>query len=311
MPPTSPTAANASGRVLIGTASWTDKSLIASGAFYPAEAATAEDRLRYYADQFPIVEVDSTYYFPPTQHNAAVWAERTPAHFTFHIKAYSLLTRHPTRPDSLQADLRDAVPEATLGKPFLYASHLPPEVLDTVWSRFADALMPLHSAGKLGAVHFQFPQWFLPGRQSRDHILECAQRLPDYQVAVEFRNAAWMNERNQQPTLALLRDHHIAYTSVDMPQGFRSSLPPIAVATTPELAYVRFHGRNAAQWEAKHATATPRFAYRYSQEELAPWVPKLRALATEAREVHVLMNNCYRDYAVTNARELSCLLAEE
>lgn len=300
-----------SGRVLIGTASWTDKTLIASKAFYPPEATTPEDRLRYYAEHFPIVEVDSTYYFPPTERNAAVWVERTPARFTFHIKAYSLLTRHPTRPESLAEDLRAGLAEGSRSKPFLYASHLPAQVLDAVWSRFAEALMPLHSAGKLGVVHFQFPQWFLPGKESRDYILECVQRLPDYQVAVEFRNAAWMNERNQPATFALLRDHHIPYTSVDMPQGFRSSLPPVAVATTPELAYVRFHGRNAAQWEAKHTTATPRFAYRYSEEELAAWVPKLRALAAETREVHVLMNNCYRDYAVTNARQLSSLLTEE
>ena len=297
--------------MLIGTASWTDKTLIASKGFYPAEASKPEDRLRYYASQFPIVEVDSTYYFPPTERNALLWAERTPVDFTFHVKAYSLLTQHPTRPDSLAEDLRGRVPEESRGRKMLYPSHLPGEVVDEVWRRFAEALMPLHSAGKLGVVHFQYPEWFLPGRESRSYLQECVQRLPDYQVAVEFRNAAWMNERNQERTLALLRDLHIPYTSVDMPQGFRSSLPPIAAATTRELAYVRFHGRNVANWEGKHATATPRFAYLYSPEELAEWVPRLRVLASEAKEVHVLMNNCYRDYAVTNARQLFTLLAEE
>src|SRR5919109_3318372 len=100
----------AEATVRIGTASWTDPTMVAPGVFYPPDATNAEDRLRYYADQFPIVEVDSTYYFPPTLKNAALWAERTPTHFTFHVKAYSLLTEHPTRPASLFEDLQEAVP---------------------------------------------------------------------------------------------------------------------------------------------------------------------------------------------------------
>jgi len=297
--------------VLIGTASWTDKTLVSSGAFYPPEAKKPEDRLRFYASRFPVVEVDSTYYYPPTERNAALWSERTPADFTFDIKAYSLLTKHPTRPDSLAEDLRAEVPPEGRDKPFLYASHLPDHVVDEVWRRFAEALMPLHSAGKLGAVHFQFPEWFLPGRENRSYILEAVERLPDYQVAVEFRNAAWMNERNADRTLGFLRDHNIPYTSVDMPQGFVSSLPPLAAVTTPKLAYVRFHGRNVEQWKGKHDTATPRFAYLYSEDELREWVPKIRDLASQANEVHVLMNNCYRDYAVVNARQLGDLLTDE
>jgi uncharacterized protein YecE (DUF72 family) len=297
--------------ILVGTASWTDKTLVKEGTFYPKEARSAEDRLRWYAGRFPIVEVDSTYYFPPTLKNAALWAERTPVQFTFHVKAYSLLTDHPTRPASLFEDLRGAVPEEHRGKRFLYASQLPKEVVDEVWRRFAEALMPLHSAGKLGVVHLQFPEWFVPGAAARERILESKERLPDYGIAVEFRNSLWMNERNQDRTLAFLSEHAIPYTSVDMPQGFRSSLPPVAAGTSPDLAYVRFHGRNTQNWNAKAETATPRFAYRYSEEELREWVPKIRQLAAGSREVHVLMNNCYRDYAVTNARQLAGLLLEE
>ncbi|GAC1364619.1 MAG: DUF72 domain-containing protein [Actinomycetota bacterium] len=299
------------GRVLVGTASWTDKTLVASGGFYPPDKKSAEERLRFYSEQVPIVEVDSTYYFPPSERNAALWSQRSPAHFTFHIKAYSLLTRHPTPPDSQAEALREAIPATERGKRFLYASHLPQNLLDECWRRFAQALMPLHSAGKLGVVHFQFPEWFLPGSASRDYLLECAQRLADYQVAVEFRNAAWMSDRNQERTLGFLTEHRIPYTSVDMPQGFRSSLPPVAAVTSPDLAYVRFHGRNVEQWQGKHDIATPRFAYLYSEEELASWVPRIHALAAQAKEVHVLMNNCYRDYAVINARQLSSLLVQE
>ena len=76
--------------ILIGTASWTDKSLIASGRFYPAKCNSPEERLRYYASQFPIVEIDSSYCGIPTESNARLWVERTPAEFVFNIKAYRL-----------------------------------------------------------------------------------------------------------------------------------------------------------------------------------------------------------------------------
>lgn len=296
------------GKALFGTASWTDKTLIESGAFYPKGATSAEARLRFYAENFPIVEVDATYYYPPTERNAALWVQRTPNHFTFHIKAYSLLTQHPTRPNSLPRDLHPSIPQEHQGKRFLYLNHLPIDAIDEVWSRFAKALMPLHSAGKLGVAHFQFPEWFIPGTESRNYIVECRDRLPDYQIAVEFRNGLWLNERNLQRTLDFLEDHEAVFTSVDMPQGFRSSLPPIAATTHKNLSYVRFHGRNAENWEKSGDSATPRFAYLYSAEELKEWVPKIRNLTEEAREVHVLMNNCYRDYAVQNARQLADML---
>lgn len=283
--------------------------MVTSGRFYPKNFNTAEARLRYYARHFPIVEVDSTYYFPPSDRNVLAWINRTPAHFTFHIKAYSLLTKHPTRPNSLAPELREMVPEQHKGKKSIYANHLPQQLIDEVWKRFSDALMPLHSSGKLGVVHCQFPQWFLPGAESRDYIIEAQHRLPDFRIAVEFRNAHWLNEKNIERTLEFLESNKIPLTCVDMPQGFPSSLPPVALATSPDLAYVRFHGRNSQEWDKPHKTATPRFAYKYSDQELAEWVPKLNKLARETKQVHVLMNNCYRDYAVTNAKELEKLLS--
>lgn len=297
-----------SGNILIGTASWTDKTLIESGRFYPKETNDAESRLRYYSENFPIVEVDSTYYYPPSEKAVDAWVNRTPDDFTFHIKAYSLLTKHPTRPNSLAPDLREMATERK-GK-FLYANHLPDEAMDEVWRRFAASLMPLHSTGKLGVIHFQYPEWFLPGTESRNYIVECQERLHNYRIAVEFRNHLWLEERNLERTLDFLRSHDIPLTSVDMPQGFRSSMPPIAAATAKDLSYVRFHGRNTEQWDKPQEIATPRFAYKYTQEELVPWVPKLKELASQAKEVHVLMNNCYQDYAVQNARDLGELLED-
>jgi len=298
------------GRILIGTASWTDPTLVKEGNFYPPDAKSAEARLRFYAEQFPIVEVDSTYYFPPSEKNSVLWIERTPKDFTFNVKAYSLLTNHPTKRESLYKDLLSEVPEEVAAKPNLYRAQLPDAVVDEVWQRFHDALMPLHSAGKLGAVLFQFPQWFVIGRRNKDYILESAERLKDFRIAVEFRHKSWLEERNAEETLSFLEEHDLPFVAVDMPQGFDSSVPPIAAATAKDLAMVRFHGRDPEVWAKRNVSASERFRYDYSKAELQEWVPKIREVSEQARETHVLMNNCYRDYAVNSARQLGDLLEE-
>ena len=294
--------------VLIGISSWTEPTLVKAGTFYPKEARSAEDRLKFYASQFPIVEVDSSYYFPPSERNSALWIERTPKDFVFNIKAYSLLTNHPTKTDSLYKEIRESLPDDVAGKRTVYREKLPREAVDEIWQRFADALMPLHSAGKLGAVLFQFPQWFVIGAKSKEYIVECAERLPDFRIAVEFRQKLWLEDRNVEETLSFLERYNIPLVCVDMPQGFDSSLPPIAAATAKDLAMVRFHGRNKDVWEKKTRTAAERFEYEYSSRELRSWVPKVEELAGQARETHVVFNNCYRDYAVNNARQLGSLL---
>ena len=112
------------GSILIGTSSWTDPTLIKDGNFYPPGTNTAEGRLKFYASRFPLVEVDSTYYFPPSEKNSVLWIERTPPEFTFNIKAYSLLTNHPTKRDSLYKDLQDSAPA---DKKNVYREQLPDE----------------------------------------------------------------------------------------------------------------------------------------------------------------------------------------
>ena len=96
--------------VLTGSCAWTERTLVEEADWYPQRTMPAEDRLRYYASQFPLTEVDSTYYAPPAERQVALWAERTPAGFRFDVKAYSLLTGHPTRPQSLWRDLRESLP---------------------------------------------------------------------------------------------------------------------------------------------------------------------------------------------------------
>jgi uncharacterized protein YecE (DUF72 family) len=295
------------GQILVGTASWTDKTLLASG-WYPPDVTSAEDRLRFYAENFPLVEVDSTYYTPPNERNSELWAARTPEYFRFNVKAFSLLTQHPTRPDALYKDLRGRLGKEAESKKNVYPKDLDPEVIDEVWERFLSALEPLHDAGKLGAVLFQFPQWFTIRRSNKDYLLECKERAAPYRICVEFRSATWFSdEETTEETLDFLRSYGLPYVVVDMPQGHASSVPPVVAATAKDLAVVRFHG-HSAKWNSRDIYE--RFGYLYSEEELKPWAPKLRELATQTQETHVLLNNCYRNYAQTNARQLAGLLQD-
>jgi uncharacterized protein YecE (DUF72 family) len=301
------------GEILLGTAGWTDRSLIASG-WYPADANNPEKRLRFYARQFPLVEVDATYYALPAEQTARAWAERTPAGFTFNIKAFSLFTQHPTPVRALPADLREAAGQA--GKDRVYLKDVDPALAEQAWERFLAALEPLRTAGqpgagqpgagqvgagKLGAILLQFPPWFPISRANKDYILACAQRAAPRRVCVEFRNHTWMTDDNQQETLRFLADHRLPYVCVDMPQGYPSSIPPVLAATS-DLAVVRMHG-HSDKWTSKEIAE--RFGYRYSAVELDEWAPKIGGLAAEADTTHVVFNNCYSDYAQVNARQLA------
>ncbi|MFC0033226.1 DUF72 domain-containing protein [Micromonospora chaiyaphumensis] len=286
------------GDIKVGTASWTDRTLLDSG-WYPASADTPEKRLSYYARQFPLVEVDATYYSPPAERTARLWAERTPPGFTFNVKAFSMLTGHPTRVSALYKDLR---PDTE--KKNLYPDDLPPQAYEEVWTRFLSALDPLVEAGKLGAVLFQFPPWFTIRRDNKQYLIEVARRCAPLRPVFEFRHASWFDGDNAEETLGFLQEHELPFVCVDMPQGHKSSVPPV-LAATADLAVVRFHG-HSDKWTSKDIHE--KFGYDYSTRELRDWAPKLRELAGEAEHTHVLMNNCYRDYAQRNATTLAGLL---
>ncbi|MFI6329913.1 DUF72 domain-containing protein [Micromonospora chersina] len=286
------------GDIKVGTASWTDPTLLDSG-WYPATADTPEKRLSYYARQFPLVEVDATYYSPPAERTARLWVERTPPGFTFNVKAFSLLTGHPTRVSALYKDLR---PETE--KKNVYPDDLPPQAYEEVWTRFLSALDPLVEAGKLGAILFQFPPWFTIRRDNKQYLLEVARRCDPLRPVFEFRHASWFDGDNAEETLGFLRQHELPFVCVDMPQGHKSSVPPV-LAATADLAVVRFHG-HSDKWTSKDIHE--KFGYDYSKRELRDWAPKLRELAGEAERTHVLMNNCYRDYAQRNGQQLQTLL---
>jgi uncharacterized protein YecE (DUF72 family) len=294
-------------KIKIGTCSWTDPTLTETTLFYPDTKMSAEERLAFYAEHFPIVEVDSTYYAPPSERVAGLWVERTPPHFTFDIKAFRLLTQHPTPPKSLWKDFREKLPVDMAEKRNIYMRDLPRELQAEATQAFRDALMPLHSAGKLGVVLFQLPPYVYPTRGSFGYLKWAAEQLSDFQLAVEFRNGRWLDEENMSDTLDFLERHGLAYVCVDEPQGFNSSVPPVVGVTAP-VAEVRFHGRNAENWEKKGITAAERFRYDYSEEELKEWVPRFEELSEQAETVHALMNNCYADYGILSARRLGGML---
>jgi len=270
--------------IQVGISSWTEPTLIKSGAFYPSEATTAEERLRFYASKFPIVEVDSTFYAIPNAKTAGLWVERTPKDFVFHAKAYALLTQHPTPAARLPKDLREKVPDASAN---VYFKDLGPKDKEVVWDRFREGLQPLHDAGKLGAVLFQFPKWFLPSPSSYRFMEDLREWLPDFRIAIEFRQVGWMKEARRDRVLGFLKDRGFSYVVVDEPQGFPSSVPPVVAATAP-LAMVRFHGHNRENWERKGISAAEKFRYLYQPTELQPWVPSLRELAQDATEVELV-----------------------
>jgi uncharacterized protein YecE (DUF72 family) len=296
------------GNIYYGTSSWTDKTLLASKRFYPSNARSAEDRLRYYAERFPLVEVDSTYYALTSESNAELWVERTPDHFVFNVKAFALLTQHPVNVRSLPGPVKEELPKSALDKARLYPKDFPERASELVWSMFASAIEPLKRAGKLGAVLFQFPRWFVRSRKGFDYLRELAERV-SYPIAVEFRGGGWMDEEKRESTLAQLEELEMAYVVVDEPQGFKSSVPPVVACTSPELAVVRFHGRNAETWEKPGISAAERFRYLYSDDELREWVKPARELAGQAKQVQILMNNCYEDYGVRNAAQIARLLS--
>lgn len=293
--------------IRIGTASWTDKTLIACGRFYPRGAGTAEGRLRHYASVFPLVELDSSYYAIPSAANAARWAERTPDGFTMNVKAFRLFTGHQTPVNVLHADIRAALGPAAPST-FFYKD-MPPELRGELWRRFIEALVPLKAAGRLGLVHFQFAPWVRDGTAARAHVAHCVERLQGHDVSVEFRHASWFAEPRRDATLAFERELGVAHTVVDEPQGFDNSVPAVWETTHPRFALVRLHGRNAATWNIRgEVAASDRFNYDYPDDELQGLAMPIRQLSQKAAFTHVIFNNNMEDQGQRNALTLMGIL---
>ncbi|MFZ5813875.1 MAG: DUF72 domain-containing protein [Bacillota bacterium] len=265
--------------IRVGTCAWSDHE-----EYFPKGLPPTE-RLAYYAKHFSIVEVDSSFYHlqPPKWY--ASWAAKTPPSFVFNVKAYGAMTRHHRQPRPGEEDIRE------------------------VFKRFAASVEPLREAGKLRALHFQFPPWFTCTPESREWVHFCREFFAQDLVAVEFRHNSWFLGRNREETLRFLTQIRAVNVVCDEPQVGSGTVPAVVAVTDPRLAIVRFHGRNAQTWYIKAEKTAQRFDYLYSKQELAEWVAPIRQeLAAAAEEVHLLMNNNRSNYAVRNALDLMELL---
>lgn len=236
------------------------------GHFYP-EKIQKGDMLRYYAERFSTVEVNSSFYAIPPPSAFIRMSEKTPSTFEFVVKACKELTHSP-------------------------------EVEASAFRQFTAAIGPLVQEGKLGCVLAQYPWSFKKQQNSVDRLKQLREGFGTLPVVVEFRNASWVGEG----TFDLLREHELGFCSVDEPK-LKGLMPGVAVATSG-VGYVRFHGRNTQKWW-EHEEAWQRYDYLYSSEELREWVPKVRRIAFLTEKTYVFFNNHYQGKAAQNAQLFS------
>ncbi len=296
-PSAAPSARPGSCGVLVGACSWSDRSLVRDGAFYPRPSMRAAERLAFYAARLPLAEIGTTRWFPPTPAQAEQWVARTPASFRFDVQAWSLFTGASTLPSSLWPDLFDEVRPEARERHRLYRDHLTVEARHECWARFRHALEPLSRARRLGCITLRCPHWLRPGRTSTALLAEARAALDGWTVAVELPNHHWHEGDQAEETLALLEDLDLALTCVDLAARPGHAEPLVAV--TADVAVVRFLGRRPGRWP---------WPWRYGDKELAGWLPTLERLGEGCREVHCLFANTHADDAVAGALALRALV---
>lgn len=295
--------------IRVGTCSWTEKTLIESGEFYPRKVKSAEDRLRYYAGSFNTVEVDATYYAIPDIRIVQYWSERTPEDFTFHIKVFGALTGHGVDPRSLPKDIRQHLPEDDLNKRYIYIRE--PSLLHLIAQRFREILDPLKKGNKLGVLVFQFPPWFRYNHANMDYILTCKNRMADLPFAVEFRHGSWLTPDRAETVVQFLRKNRITYITADEPQYGSLATVPFLPQVTSDISYFRFHGRNKQNWLKKGVATSLRYDYFYSDNELREFLPPLLDANRQAKASYAMFNNCHGGFAVKNALRLKKIIEDE
>jgi len=242
--------------------------------------STAAARLRYYAERFDVVEVDSPFYALPDPEVTRRWAERTPDHFTFHVKAGAAMTFHEGEPDGRAFEL------------------------------FRASVEPLELSGKLRGVLMQYHPRFVKSQAAKDELALVRARLEPLVPLVEFRHRSWMEPDERSDTLGFLEEHGLSYVSVDAPLTRATNVAPRVAAATHPVCLIRFHGRNAQTWNIRGGSAADRFDWMYSEEELHEWVGPTRRLAEQADEVYALFNNNRDDFAPRSAVIFRGLLDE-
>ncbi len=290
----------------VGTCSWTEKTLVQSKEFYPRGASTAEARLKFYADNFDVVEADSPYYSIPDISTTERWAERTPEKFVFNVKAYGALTGHAVDPKGLPVDIASSLSKTEREEKGIYVKE--PDMLKILCQRFRDVLKPLIARGKLGVVVFQFPPWFLYKKANQDYILKCQELMQGLPIAVEFRHGSWLTPQARASVMTFLREYRFVYVSADEPQYGSLATIPFVPEVTGSIAYFRFHGRNKENWLKKGIETSLRFDYEYSAAELREFVPVIKEVDMRANRTYVMFNNCHGAKAVRNAKRMKDMI---
>ncbi len=258
------------------------------GPFYPP-GTRSRDFLEYYARHFPCVEVNATYYRIPPPRTLAAMAARTPGGFEFMVKLHRSMT-HERSADPATESVTDAA--------------------------FLACLSPLKDAGKYRGLLAQFPYGFQRGEAAKAHLERLRERLEGEPLWVEFRHDSWMHPRLPE----WLRERRLGYCAVDEP-ALRGLVPPVTHLTT-DTGYVRFHGRNAANWWGSGRPAAAgaragggghgdRYDHEYTAAELSEWLERIRALALQAKQTYLFFNNCHAGQAARSAKLMEELLRRE
>jgi uncharacterized protein YecE (DUF72 family) len=255
--------------VYVGTSGYSFKDWV--GPFYPRRLKPS-DYLRFYAERFDAVEVNSTYYAIPHPRVIDQMERKTPPGFRFTVK----LNRQITHERSLDP---------------------------TVYREYLDALEPLKAARKYDGTLAQFPWAFRQGPGALDHLKRMRERLPEEPLFVEFRHDSWAT-----PDLHAELDRlDLGYAAVDEP-ALPGLMPPIAFRAGAD-GYVRFHGRNAASWWG--GDGKDRYDYDYKSTELESWLTRIRELAEQSRRTYLFFNNCHAGQAARNAALMQELLRQQ
>ena len=300
-------------RTRVGICAWADPALIESGTFYPRKSMSAEARLRHYASVFDVVEVNSSYYAIPDIRNTRRWVERTPAGFVFHVKAYSLMTGHHPRTETLPADLVALLPRSPqrTRRGEIDAGSFSPEAIDRAFQLFRGAVRPIAEAGKLGYVLFQLAPWVHFDSARLDYLASLPARLPGFTIAIEFRHRSWLPDHLDE-TLRALTEARLAHVIVDAPAGGQA-IPRITTTTAPTAVF-RLHGRNTEGWlrqlRGEEPSVREKYDYLYSEGELRALLPEIEAVSAATEDVFISFNNNNRDYPVKNALMMKRLLGQ-
>lgn len=293
-------------QVYVGTCSWADPNFVKEGKFYPRGVRSdPQARLQFYASVFPTVEIDATYHALQPADRAAKWVSWTPDQFVFNVKAFALMTGHETNPKRLPPEILRLVPEHLRDPDAVSANMLPEEIVTACWDYFAAFIDVFKQAGKLGHVLFQFPkgQAFTP--EVFAHLDRWQPYLRSWPIGVEIRHRSWLEGEARDTFLGYLREHRYAYVVPDMaPMAY---LPPADVEITAPWSVIRFHGRNPAMMQ-RRAPTNRVYDYLYGEEELRPWMQKVRELSSELDRMYLLFNNHYRGQSARNAREIALML---